>query len=93
MKRLLVFALVGALIGVVVASLVVPPSLSWYNEPGNISGGTSTVQTLCNIPELIHYTSRRLLAGQLVGAAIGAVLFVVIGAFIGGGTSPEAVAR
>jgi uncharacterized membrane protein YfcA len=83
MKRLLVLALVGALIGVVAASLVVPPLLSWYNEPGNISGGTSAVQTLCNIPELIHYTSRRLLEGQLVGGAIGAVLFAIVGSFVG----------
>jgi hypothetical protein len=83
MTRLLVFALVGALVGVVLASLVVPPSLSWYNEPGNISGGTSTVQTLCNVPELIQYTSHRLLMGQLIGAGIGAVLFAIIGAFRG----------
>ena len=83
MRRLLVFGLVGALVGVVVASLVVPPSLSWYNEPGNISAGTSAVQTLCNIPELIQYTSRRLLEGQLIGGGIGAVLFAVVGAFLG----------
>jgi len=84
MKRLLVFGLVGALVGVLVASLVVPPGLSWYNEPGNISGGKSTVQTLCNIPELIQYTSRRLLEGQLIGGAIGAALFAVVGMFASG---------
>jgi hypothetical protein len=83
MKRLLVLGVVGALVGVVIASLVVPPTLSWYNEPGNISKGTSTVQTLCNIPELIQYTSRRLLEGQLIGGAIGAVLFAIAGAFFG----------
>jgi hypothetical protein len=89
----LVFGLVGALIGVVVASLVVPPSLSWYNEPGNISGGKSTVQTLCNIPELIQYTSHRLLMGQLIGGGIGAVLFAVAGAFIGRDATPPPVAQ
>lgn len=86
MKRLLVFALVGALVGVVIASLVVPPSLSWYNEPGNISPqGKSAVQVLCNIPDIIHYTSRSLIEGQLIGAAIGAVLFAILGAFVGRG--------
>jgi hypothetical protein len=84
MKRLLVFGLVGALVGVVVASLVVPPTLSWYNEPGDISPqGKSAVQVLCNIPDIIHYTSRRLLEGQLIGGAIGAVLFAILGAFVG----------
>lgn len=84
MRRLLIFGLVGAIVGAVLASLVVPPWLSWYNEPGNISAGNS-VQTLCNVPELIHYTSRRLLAGQLVGGAVGAVLFAVVGAVVGRG--------
>ena len=93
MRRLMVFGLVGALIGVVVASLVVPPILSWYNEPGNISGGKSTVQTLCNIPELIQYTSHRLLMGQLIGGGIGAVLFAVVGAFRGSDATPPPIAQ
>ena len=84
MRRLLILGLVGAIVGAVVASLVVPPWLAWYNEAGNISGG-NTVQTLCNIPELVHYTSRRLIAGQLIGGALGAVLFAVGGAVVGRG--------
>ena len=70
-KTVLVFMLVGALLGAVAASFVVPPMLSWYNEPGSIAPGKE-VQTLCNLPELIRYTSKRLLLGQLVGAGIGA---------------------
>ena len=50
----------------------------WYNEPGAISPGKQ-VDTLCNIPELIRYTSSRLLRGQLIGAAIGALVFLFPG--------------
>ena len=75
---MLTFMLVGALVGVVVASLVVPPVLAWYNAPGAIAPGR-TVETLCNLPELIRYTARRLLLGQLIGAAVGALLFLIPG--------------
>jgi len=70
--------LIGALVGGVVASFVVPPVLAWYNETGKISS-TSQVQTLCNLPELIRYTSSRLLRGQLIGAVIGALVFLYPG--------------
>ena len=84
MRRLLVIGLVGAIVGAIVASLVVPPWLAWYNEPGNIAGGKN-VQTLCDVPELVHYTARRLIAGQLVGSGIGAALFAAVGAWLGHG--------
>ena len=73
---ILLYMLIGALVGVVGASLVVPPFLSWYNEPGAINAGKQ-VETLCNIPELIHYTASRLLRGQLIGAVIGALLGLI----------------
>ena len=74
MKTVLVAMLVGAVLGVVVASFIVPPLLSWYNEPGAIAPAGKDVQTLCNLPQLIRYTSNRLLVGQLIGAAIGAIV-------------------
>ena len=70
--------LIGALVGGVIASFVVPPALAWYNETGKISSA-SQVQTLCNLPELIRYTSSRLLRGQLIGAVIGALVFLYPG--------------
>jgi len=70
---ILLYMLMGALVGAVTASFVVPPFLSWYNEPGAINAGKQ-VETLCNIPELIHYTSSRLLRGQLIGAVLGALM-------------------
>jgi len=78
MKRVLIFMMVGAIVGAVAASFIVPPVLGWYNEPGAISPGKQ-VETLCNIPELIRYTSSRLLRGQLIGAAIGALVFLFPG--------------
>jgi hypothetical protein len=70
--------LIGALVGGVVASFAVPPMLAWYNKTGEIAPGR-TVETLCNLPELIRYTSSRLLRGQLIGAALGALLFMFPG--------------
>ena len=78
LKTVLVFMMTGALFGVVIASFIVPPILSWYNEPGAIAPGQK-IETLCNLPELIRYTSTRLIRGQLIGAAIGAFLFMFPG--------------
>jgi hypothetical protein len=77
-KTILNLMMVGALLGAVVASFVVPPVLGWYNEPGAISPG-KPVETLCNVPVLIRYATRRLIEGQLIGAAIGAAIFLVLG--------------
>lgn len=78
MKTVLVFMLVGALVGVVVASFVVPPMLAWYNAPGAIQPGQK-VETLCNLPDLIRYATKRLLLGQLIGAVAGAIVFIFPG--------------
>jgi hypothetical protein len=77
-KTVLVYMLVGALLGAVAASFIVPPVLAWYNTPGEISP-SKPVETLCNLPELIRYTSTRLLWGQLIGAGVGALLFLFPG--------------
>ena len=74
MKTVLSAMLVGAVLGLIVASFIVPPMLSWYNEPGAIAPLGKDVQTLCNLPQLIRYTSNRLLVGQLIGAGIGAIV-------------------
>src|SRR2546426_11351525 len=77
-RPVLVFVLVGAVLGAVAASFIVPPVLSWYNEPGAVAPGRQ-VETICNLPEMIRYTSSRLLRGQLIGAALGALLFLYPG--------------
>lgn len=80
MKNLLIFMLLGAILGAIGASLIVPATLSWYNEAGFLSQpGGSQVQALVNIPQLIRYATSRLIRGQLIGAGVGAGLFLVVG--------------
>jgi hypothetical protein len=80
MKTVLIFLLLGALLGAAAASWVVPPALSWYNEPGALQK-SGQVQALVNVPEVIRYTTNRLIKGQAIGAAIGAAVGLVIGTF------------
>ena len=78
MRTVLLSMLLGAILGVVVASLVVPPWLAWYSSPGGYSP-TKQVETLCNMPEVIRYASRWLLIGQAIGAVVGAIVFLFPG--------------
>jgi gas vesicle protein len=81
MKTVTIFFLLGAVLGAAAATVIVPPTLSWYNEAGFLSqsGQASQVQALVNIPQVIRYATNRLIRGQLIGAAIGAVAFLVLG--------------
>ena len=72
MKTVLIFVLAGALLGIVVASVVVPPALAWYTAPGGLPQGAQ-IQALVQIPEVIRYSTGRLIRGQMIGAAIGAI--------------------
>jgi hypothetical protein len=78
MKNALIFALAGALLGIMIASFFVPPALVWYSEPGGLPGG-ATVQALVQIPDVIRYATGKLLRWQMIGAAVGAVLGLVLG--------------
>ena len=92
MKTALIFILFGALLGIAAASVVVPPALTWYNEAGFLAtpppGPTGQAAApagptaLVNIPALIQYTASRLIRGQLVGGAIGAIAGLVIGVLV-----------
>ena len=89
--RRLRFMILGAIVGMLVASFVVPPLLVWYNEPGAVTPGHQT-QMICNIPTLIHYTTQRLLLGQAIGAVLGAILFLVIAGFASASEEPAQAA-
>lgn len=78
MKTTLIFILLGALLGAVAASYIVPPALSWYTEPGGLPGGAQ-VQSLVNVPDVIRYATSKLIRGQLIGGSIGAVGGLVLG--------------
>jgi hypothetical protein len=77
MKTAFILMLVGALIGVVAASFIVPPMLGWYSSPGGLPQGAQ-VQAVVQIPEVIRYATSRLLMGQAIGGSVGAVLGLVI---------------
>lgn len=78
MKTVLILVLSGALLGVVVASYIVPPALSWYSAPGGLPQGTQ-IQALVQIPDVIRYATGKLLRGQAIGAGIGALLGLIGG--------------
>lgn len=68
--------LAGALVGIAAASVVVPPSLAWYSAPGGLPKGAQ-IQALVEIPEVIRYSTDKLIRGQAIGAGIGAALGLV----------------
>lgn len=77
MKNAVILMLLGALIGVVAASFIVPPMLGWYSSPGGLPQGAQ-VQAVVQIPEVIRYATSRLLMGQAIAGGIGAALGLVI---------------
>jgi hypothetical protein len=82
MKTTVIFVLLGALAGIAVASLVVPPALSWYSTPGGLPKGAQ-IQALVEIPEVIRYTTSKLIRGQMIGAGIGSVIGLMFGILAG----------
>ncbi|MGH9368899.1 MAG: hypothetical protein ACRD3M_14640 [Thermoanaerobaculia bacterium] len=82
-KTVLIFTLFGAILGAAAASFLVPPALGWYNEAGFLSQ-QGQVQALVSLPQVIRYTTNRLLKGQLIGAGIGAFTFLVLGLYCAG---------
>jgi hypothetical protein len=81
MKTHLIFLLLGAIFGAALASVVVPPTLSWYASPGGMPKGAQ-VQVVVQMPEVIKYATSKLIAGQAIGAGIGAVLGLIFSIFI-----------
>lgn len=71
MKNALLLMLSGALAGAVIASVIVPPMLSWYATPGLPQG--AAIPSLVQVPDVIRSTVSRLLWGQAIGAGLGAV--------------------
>jgi hypothetical protein len=76
-KTALILMLAGALLGVSVASFLVPPMLSWYTSPGGLPQGAQ-IQAVVQIPEVIRYATSRLLLGQTIGGGIGAMIGLVV---------------
>jgi hypothetical protein len=77
MKTALILMLAGALVGVMVASLLVPPMLSWYTSPGGLPQG-GQIQAVVQIPEVIRYATSKLLWWQAIAGGIGAILGLIV---------------
>lgn len=77
MKSTVIVMLVGALAGIVAASFIVPPMLSWYTSPGGLPQGAA-IPAVVQIPEVIRYATSRLMWGQAIGAGIGALLGLIV---------------
>jgi len=84
MKGILIWMLAGALLGIAAASVIVPPMLGWYNEAGYLSNAGQPA-AMVNLPEVVRYSTTRLIRGQAIGAAIGAVVFFALGLALGRG--------
>lgn len=69
--KTLILVLVGALVGIAVASLIVPPALAWYASPGGLPQGAQ-IQAVVQISEVIRYSTSRLIRSQIIGAFVGA---------------------
>src|SRR5436309_6636343 len=80
MKTTIILGLAGALVGILIASWVVPPALAWYTSPGGLPRGAE-VQAVVQISEVIRYSTSRLLRGQLIGAGVGAAIGLALGVF------------
>jgi len=83
MKGIVIWILLGALTGILAASFIVPPMLSWYNEAGYLAKGGQPA-AMVNLPDVVRYATTRLIRGQAIGAAIGAVVFFALGLAFGG---------
>jgi len=79
-KTMTIFVLLGALLGIVAASYIVPPALSWYTEPGGLPHAAD-VQAVVQIPSVIKYATSKLIYGQLVGGIVGGIAGLVFGIF------------
>lgn len=90
MKTALLLMLTGAMLGAIVASLIVPPMLSWYTSPGGLPQGAA-IPAVVQIPEVIRYATTRLLWGQAIGAAVGAIVGLGVSMMLGRRPRPVVV--
>ena len=72
LKTLLGFVSGGGLLGFIAASIIAPKFLRWYNAP-------AMGQALCDCIKVTDEITSRMLKMQGTGAAIGAVLFLILG--------------
>lgn len=81
MKTLLILALLGADVGIAVASFAAPRMLAWYSAPAGLPNGAQ-IQTIVDISAVIRHATGQLIRYQMLGAALGAAGGVALGVFM-----------
>jgi hypothetical protein len=76
LRRVLVLLAVGALLGSVGGTLIARSFIPWYESPGSTMQGA---QALINLPVVIRTTIDSVIRYQLMGAAVGAAVVLVLG--------------
>ena len=73
LKTILLFLLAGALLGIVVASLIAPGLYAWAATPGQ---GTQEIVSRVSV---IREATSMLMKAQSIGAGVGALAGLVVG--------------
>ena len=76
LRKWALIALMGAVFGDVVSCLIAPAIIGWYNS-------TVDPSALCNCLTTARTTARQMVTATGIGAGIGALLFLFLGALIG----------
>ena len=84
LKKIGVLLLLGFVVGSVIASLIAPSFLSWYNTGADVNA-------MCNCTTVAKATSSQLIRAQFTGGAIGAVLTTILGVILLRMRAPPAV--
>lgn len=75
LKKIGMLLLGGVLFGASMATLIAPRVLAWYNTG-------SDANALCNCANVAKAVTSQLIRAQVIGAIIGAVIFVIGGLII-----------
>lgn len=76
-RPLLSFVMCGTLLGVVISTLLLRSFIPWYNTPGQ-----GVTQSICDYAVVARSNIDDVIKGQLIGALIGTVAFLIIGIII-----------
>lgn len=77
LKTVGTYALIGLVVGDVLATLIAPGILTWYNTPGAATG-----QAICDTAKMSHEIFSQLIRAQAMGSGAGAIAFVVLAIII-----------
>lgn len=74
LRKLVTWSFAGALAGVFTVSAFAPDIAAWFNTPG-------VGNALCDCATTTSRVASQVVSAQLIGAAVGAFVFLLIGIF------------